>query len=238
VTGESVIWAIIPAAGAGSRMQTAIPKQYLPLRNRPVLAHTLERICGYSRVRGVLVGIAAHDSHWHSMQMGAAKLRAFLGTFQGGAQRAHTVLNGLDALSNRAQEDDWVMVHDAVRPCVRHADIDALIAATGGSDGALLALPVSDTVKRADADGRVEQTISRNGLWRALTPQIFRYDALRQALHATIARGDDVTDEASAMERAGLRPRVIAGHADNVKITVAGDVALAEFILARQEQER
>lgn len=179
------------------------------------------------------------DAHWLSVKNKCAHLPNLLGTFQGSAQRAETVLNGLSALADRAQDTDWVMVHDAVRPCVRHADIDKLIdAATTSTDGALLALPIGDTVKRTDTEGRVRETVPRTGLWRALTPQMFRLGVLRDALHTTLIDGHEVTDESAAMERAGKRPRVIAGHPDNIKITVPGDIALAEFILARQEQEQ
>lgn len=220
-------------------MQAAVPKQYLPLRGRPVILHSVERICTHARVHGVLVGIAMDDAHWPNVKQKSTHLPNLLGAFQGGGQRAETVLNGVNALADQAQETDWVMVHDAVRPCIRHTDIDKLIdAATASTDGALLALPIGDTVKRTDAEGRARETVARTGLWRALTPQMFRFGALRAALRAALADGHEVTDESAAMERAGKRPRVIAGHPDNIKITVPGDIALAEFILARQEQQR
>jgi 2-C-methyl-D-erythritol 4-phosphate cytidylyltransferase len=231
------IWAVVPAAGIGTRMQAAVPKQYLPLSGRPILVHTLARLCTYPRVRGVLVGISPSDTHWSRCAGECAALPRFRGSFAGGAQRAATVLNGLRAL-HEAGDGDWVMVHDAVRPCVRHGDLDRLVEALAdGTDGGLLALPVTDTVKRADADGHVHETVPRAGLWRALTPQMFRLGRLRAALERALARGEEITDEAAAIEAAGGRPRVVEGQPDNIKITLPADLALAELYLARQAAE-
>ena len=183
-------------------------------------------------MRGILLGIAPDDNHWAAATVAAEKL---LGIFTGGATRAHTVLNGLASLATHAAEDDWVMVHDAVRPCVRLQDIDSLIEkATANIDGGLLAIPVSDTVKRADGSQRVEQTVPRNNLWRALTPQLFRWKHLEQALQQALARGVDVTDEAGAIEAAGGRPLLVPGHADNIKVTTPEDLPLAELYLRQQ----
>ncbi len=230
---ETNIWAIVPAAGTGARMQSDIPKQYLPLLGRPVILHTLERLCSYGRIAGVLVGIAPNDARWQTLQ--TTGLQKLLGTFAGGRTRVQTVLNGIAALVKRARADDWVMVHDAVRPCVRHADLDKLVAVVASSpDGALLALPISDTVKRADAQARVEETVSRAGLWRAHTPQMFRLAMLRDALTAVAATNEDITDDSAAVERLGARPRVVEGFADNIKITHSSDLALAEMFLRQQ----
>ena len=239
MTADAAIWAIIPAAGSGARMSSAVPKQYLPVRGKPVILHTLERICAHAHVRGVVVGIAMDDAHWPGVKNEITRLAKFQGAYQGGARRAETVLNGLNALADRAKDMDWAMVHDAVRPCVRHADIDLLIrAVTENTEGGLLAVPISDTVKRTDNAGRVEETVPRDGLWRALTPQMFRVGALRTALREALASGIEVTDEAAAMERVGIRPRVVAGQPDNIKVTVPGDIALAEFFLAQQERKQ
>ncbi len=232
------IWGLIPAAGVGLRMGTALPKQYLLLRGRPIILHTLERLCHYPRLSGVMVGISSGDRHWRMHETETERLPKFLGTYPGGATRAHTVLNGLKVLTAHAHETDWVLVHDAVRPCVRLADIDALVNVieTHG-DGGLLALPVADTVKRANEAGCVRETVSREGLWRALTPQMFRIGVLRNALERALARGDAITDEAAAIEMAGGHPRLVAGHPDNIKITLPGDLALAELFLKQQEKE-
>ena len=220
-------------------MRTATPKQYLPLSGRPVLWHTLARLCAYPRLEGVMLGVSAQDAYWPGLSEDCSRLPRFLGTYTGGATRAHTVLNGLRSLTARAPARDWVLVHDAVRPCLRHADIDKLIAAVGEDDnGGLLALPISDTIKRADAGDRAVETVSREGLWRAYTPQMFRIGLLAKALERALEQGDEVTDEAAAMEAAGFAPRLVAGCADNIKITLPEDMALAELFLKRQSEER
>lgn len=217
-------------------MQSAVPKQYLTLNGRPVILATLERLGTYPRLRGLLVGIASADAHWGGVEPQAARVSKFRGVFQGGATRAHTVLNGLRTLLQQAPETDWVMVHDAVRPCVRHADLDKLVAAvTPEKVGGLLALPLADTVKRADENGRAVETVPRERLWRALTPQMFRIGDLAGALSQAVAEGREITDEAAAIEHAGGRPLLVAGHADNIKITLPGDLALAELFLTQQE---
>ena len=216
-------------------MRAARPKQYLPLLGRAMLLHTLERLGRYPRLRGLVVGIAADDAYWPTL---TTEIPNLLTTYVGGAERAQTVLNGLRALETYAAPDDWVLVHDAARPCVRHTDIDSLLAAVAGhADGGLLALPLSDTVKRADHNGCVEETVARAGLWRALTPQVFRLAALSDALESAMRAGVEITDEASAMEFSGARPRLVHGHADNIKITEPEDMALAELFLREQERE-
>lgn len=232
------IWGLIPAAGVGLRMGSATPKQYLLLRGRPVILHTLERLCHYPRLSGVMVGISTQDRHWQSYATEAERLPKFLGTYPGGETRGHTVLNGLKALAAHAHDSDWVLVHDAVRPCVRLSDIDTLVNAVGSEEeGGLLALPMADTVKRADKAGRVDETVSRESLWRALTPQMFRIGTLRGALQQALAGGSEITDEAASIEAVGGKPRLVAGHADNIKITMPGDLTLAELFLKQQEKE-
>ncbi|HLD13148.1 MAG TPA: 2-C-methyl-D-erythritol 4-phosphate cytidylyltransferase [Burkholderiales bacterium] len=231
------IWGLIPAAGAGLRMGSAKPKQYLLIRGRPVILHTLERLCHYPRLSGVMVGIPVEDRYWQAHEIEAERLPKFLGTYPGGATRAQTVLNGLKALAAHARDGDWVLVHDAVRPCVRLSDIDALVnAVESGKDGGLLALPVADTVKRANKENQVAETIPREGLWRALTPQMFRIGTLRAALEKSLSRSPEITDEAAAIEAVGGHPILVKGHADNIKITLPDDLALAELFLKQQEK--
>lgn len=226
---------MVPAAGGGTRMRADRPKQYLSLLGRPILSRTLERLGSYPSLRGMLVGIADDDVYWATLTEPVPRL---LSTYAGGAERADTVLNGLRLLADFAQPDDWVLIHDAARPCLRHADIDLLLAATTGhSDGGLLALPVSDTVKRADHNGGVEQTVPRANLWRALTPQVFRVGALTEALTRALKAGVELTDDSSAMEFDGARPRLVHGHSDNIKITLPADLLLAENVLRAQERE-
>lgn len=179
-----------------------------------------------------MLGLAPNDRHWAALQWHHPRL---LGTYVGAPTRAATVLAGLDALvDEHARDDDWVLVHDAVRPCVRHEDIERVVAAAEPA-GALLASPLADTLKRADIDGRVDVTVPRADLWRALTPQVFRLGRLRTALRA--AGGLNVTDEAAAVEQLGDRPRLVAGAGDNIKITLPADMALAEMFLQRQAAE-
>lgn len=219
-------------------MRAAVPKQYLPLHGRTILEHTLDRLCRHPQVAGVVLGVAANDAYWSSLEKSGIDLPNFLGAYTGGAVRADTVLRGLDALGQRAAASDWVMVHDAVRPCVRAPDISRLIdTALANGRGALLAAPITDTVKRADADHVVRDTLPRTHLWRALTPQMFRVAELRQALTSALREQVELTDEAMAMERMGVLPQVVAGNPDNIKITVAADLALAELILTQQETE-
>lgn len=228
----------MPAAGTGTRMDSATPKQYLPLAGRPVILHTLERLCQCAAVQGVIVGLSIDDEHWRGLQPEFEAQEKFRGVFVGGVERADTVLNGLQALSQFADADDWVLVHDAARPSVRASDIDKLIHAVIGqhADGGLLALPVTDTVKRADTQQRVRETVVRDDLWRALTPQLFPIAALTQALEQALERGITVTDEASAMEHSGARPLLVQGHSDNIKITLPGDLALAQLFMQQQQE--
>lgn len=235
---ESAIWAVVPAAGVGSRMRSGVPKQYLLLLGRPVVLHALERLCTHPRVRGVFVGVAPQDIYWSKVAGTCSHWPKFLGAFDGGISRSQTVLNGLAAVAAHAHADDWVLIHDAARPCVRAADIDKLIAVdVRREDGALLAVPVTDTVKRVDTREQVLETMPRDGLWRALTPQMFGVDALRWALGAALQAGVAITDDAGAIERMGGKPRVVAGHPDNLKITVPTDLDLAELFIKRQQGE-
>ena len=228
-------WAVIPAAGLGARMGAASPKQYLSLRGKSVLQHTLSRIAGHPGIAATVLVIAAEDTHWPRIAGNFAGCSLLIA--HGGAERCHSVMNGLRALAAHAVPQDWVLVHDAARPCVRRADIDALITQLRDhAVGGLLGIPVADTMKRSDEQGNVIATVQREGLWRALTPQMFRYGMLSQALQAAIDQGETVTDEAAAMEIAGFTPRMVEGHADNIKITRPQDLALAELYLQQQER--
>jgi len=229
------LWAIVPAAGSGSRMQADRPKQYLELLGRPLLLHTLDRIVSYPHLQGVMLGLAPDDQQWTGLEY---KHPGRLEVYVGGSERARTVHLGLQALARHADPEDWVLVHDAARPCLRHADLDALLAVCQThDDGALLAVPLSDTLKRSDPNGQVRETIPRAGLWRALTPQVFRVGALMVALDHALQQGLEITDEASAMELSGARPRLVHGSSDNIKVTVPEDLTLAALILQSQLQE-
>jgi len=222
-------WVVMPAAGSARRMGAAVPKQYLPLAGRTVIEWSLAPFLQRERIAGVVVVISDGDPRWSQTPLaGHAKII----TTHGGAERMDSVLAGLRALETRAAAGDWVLVHDAARPCLSNADLDRLLTDLSNDDvGGLLAAPVVDTLKRADDDQHVAQTVSREKLWRALTPQMFRFELLRRALQSAVENRVAVTDEAQAVEALGLRPKLIAGDADNIKITLPEDLPRAERIL-------
>lgn len=205
-----------------------MPKQYLDLAGRPLIFHTLATLCDCSRIGQVCAILSPDDPWWPTYDWCALgpKLTA---RFCGGKTRAHSVINGLESIADEAADDDWVLVHDAARPCLAPAMLDALFDELADDPvGGLLAVPVADTLKRADSAQRVAATESRDGLWQAQTPQMFRYGLLRQAL---AGNADRVTDEAGAIEAAGLRPRLVRADASNLKVTYPGDLSLAQWIL-------
>lgn len=229
------IWAIVPAAGIGSRMMTSIPKQYLTIHGRAVLAHTLDRLGSVGAIQRIVVALHPDDRLWPNLGIDKGPR---LQHCDGGANRCESVLNALQVLANEAADDDLVLVHDAVRPCVSIRDINCVIsAARHHPAGALLATPASSTLKKADADGNVVTTVDRSDIWEAATPQVFRYDLLRRTLAGAIAAGRHVTDESSAVEMAGYAPRLVQGSADNIKITYPEHLRMAEMILAQRGQE-
>jgi len=229
---DAKVWAVVPAAGKGSRMGTEIPKQYLLLAEKSVLHHTLEVLTGHAQIAGVAIAISADDLRWPEI---AAAFSSSMHVARGWLERCHSVLAGIEALSEVASEHDWVMVHDAARPCLRAADIGRLIGELIDDPcGGILAVPVRDTLKRCNEAREIEQTVDRTRLWHALTPQMFRLGVLREAIGAAPDKGLIVTDEAQAIEAAGGVPRVVEGHADNIKITHPADLALAEIFLQAQ----
>jgi 2-C-methyl-D-erythritol 4-phosphate cytidylyltransferase len=234
------IFALIAAAGTGTRMARgepdAVPKQYLPLSGKPVLWHAVRGVC-VPPVESVFVVLAPGDKAFEGFDWSA-----FAGQLEplycGGASRAESVHNGLLAAMAAVDADDWMLVHDAARPCLPRADLERLIAeCAGDAVGGLLAMPVADTVKRAVKDEagaiRAEATTDRSQLWLAQTPQMFRAGLLAQALHG----GDHgtITDEASAIERLGLKPRLVTGSRDNIKLTYPEDMRIAQALLERRE---
>jgi 2-C-methyl-D-erythritol 4-phosphate cytidylyltransferase/2-C-methyl-D-erythritol 2,4-cyclodiphosphate synthase len=232
------VWAIVPAAGRGARFaastEASVPKQYAPLLGTTVLEWSLRALLAEPRVHAVMVALAADDARWPSIaaRLASPKLR----TTVGGANRQDSVANGLEALAAEAAADDWILVHDAARPCLSAADLGALLeavaqpaAGAANRDGAVLAVPVVDTVKRELGDHVA--TVDRQGLWRALTPQVFAFAQLRHALKEAKLAGVEVTDEAQAVERLGLRPTLVQGSPFNVKVTRLQDLAMAADIL-------
>jgi 2-C-methyl-D-erythritol 4-phosphate cytidylyltransferase len=220
-------YAIVPAAGSGSRFGSEKPKQYLDLLGRPLIYHTLAALTACPDIERVWVVLAPDDPWWP--QYDWSGLGAKLETVRcGGATRAESVTNGLQAAAMVATDDDWILVHDAARPCLSAAMLDSLISELADDPvGGILAVPVADTVKRADAEQRVAATEPRDGLWQAQTPQMFRYGQLQKSLKNEIS----VTDEAGAIEAAGLKPKLVRGDSTNLKVTWPADLALAAMIL-------
>lgn len=218
-------YVLIPAAGSGSRMGSELPKQYLPLHGKPLIHHTLSVFDAHPAIDHIFVVLSPEDSGW--TPCGSKKITVLR---CGGATRAATVLNGLNAMGAVAGAEDWVLVHDAARPCLSHALLDRLLAELRHDPvGGLLAVPVADTLKRADAHGRVARTEPREGLWRAQTPQMFRHALLREAL---LAIGTDApTDEAQAVEFLGHAPKLVPGDGENLKVTYPEDLRMAALIL-------
>ncbi|MGM0769502.1 MAG: 2-C-methyl-D-erythritol 4-phosphate cytidylyltransferase [Pseudomonadota bacterium] len=226
-------WLIVPAAGIGQRMQSECPKQYLKIDHRFILDITLSRTLEAAPFAGCVVALNPADAWWSSTD---ASKDARIQTCPGGSERADSVLAALQALAGTAAPDDWVLVHDAARPCLHPDDLVRLMSqlehhAVGG----LLAAPVADTIKRSGPTGlpEVVETVDRRQLWRALTPQMFRYSTLVAALRHALNEGHPVTDESSAVEFSGNIPVLVEGRPDNIKVTVPADLALAGFILSQ-----
>jgi 2-C-methyl-D-erythritol 4-phosphate cytidylyltransferase len=228
---------VIPAAGSGRRFASAVPKQYAPLGSSTVIEHALAPFEADADCAGIAVALAAGDTDWPAI---AARRTRLIETTEGGEQRAHSVRNALRALATRVREDDWIMVHDAARPCFAAADLALLKRELSSHPvGGLLAVPLADTLKRALEPAshvtHVDSTLDRDGLWRAATPQVFRFGMLLRALEAALASGRLPTDEAQAIEWSGQRPRLVAGRADNIKVTTADDLVLAGAILSTEK---
>jgi 2-C-methyl-D-erythritol 4-phosphate cytidylyltransferase len=223
-------YALIPAAGGGSRMAAEYPKQYLSLAGKPLIWHALKTLTGVPTIERVFVVLAPDDALWEGFEWPefAARLTVLR---CGGATRAESVTNGLKAMRASVAAADWVLVHDAARCCLTSAHVEKLIAESGDDPvGGLLAVPVADTLKRAEEGQRIAATVSRENLWQAQTPQMFRHGMLLDALE----RAPAVTDEASAIEALGLRPKLVAADATNLKVTYPLDLQLAEWILANR----
>ena len=235
-------WAIVPAAGVGSRMSqgsrhdSSLPKQYLSIGTDTILSLTLERLDSSGILSGIVLVLGDEDDWFEKLDL---SLNTALVTVKGGAERMHSVNNGLAALENMAADTDWVMVHDVVRPCVRVEDIQAL-ASTLADDpvGGILAYPVSHTLKKVTQDREIECTVPREQYWQAATPQMFRYKLLQKALGRAVTANQLITDESHAVELAGYGVKMIPCSGDNIKITHREDLMMAEFILSRQKQSQ
>lgn len=231
MSNSPVFWAVVPAAGVGKRMQADRPKQYLPLTHATVIDHSLSRLIDSNLFDAVAVAISDEDPYWSLLAISAHQK---IITAPGGKERADSVLSALNVLSDKANAHDWVLVHDAARPCITPADIHKLVGQLKQDDvGGILALSSHDTLKQVNGNS-IEHTIDRCQIWRALTPQMFRYGMLKQALEQTIGN-PSVTDESSALELMGFSPKIVEGRPDNIKITRPEDLPLAQFYMEQQQ---
>ncbi len=237
MSAEAPVWAVVPAAGSGSRMSADRPKQYLEFGGKTVIEHTLDRLLGHPQISGAVVVIDAGDEYWPTLGYAAA---APVTTVDGGAERHQSVYSGLCALRDAAGEEVLALVHDAVRPLVSADEVTRVInAARRHAGGAVLACPLADTLKRqADDDQAIQSTVPRERLWRAQTPQVFELRLLLAALRRVIDEGLVVTDDAAAMELLGYRPALVEGRPENIKITQPGDLRLAELIWSDQRDKQ
>jgi 2-C-methyl-D-erythritol 4-phosphate cytidylyltransferase len=229
------LWFIVPAAGIGQRMGAAVPKQYLPFANATILETTLNTLLAIKPLAGIVVAIHPKDTHWSTLPVSQ---HAKVYTVTGGDERADSVLSALDFLHssflvNESKENErrWVLVHDAARPCISPASIYDLVNTLADDDvGGILGVNSSDTLKRVNDQQVIESTVDRSDIWQAQTPQMFRYGLLRSALNQAIQSKQAITDEASALELAGYTVNIVAGRRDNIKITQADDLPIAEAI--------
>ena len=234
VSKNNKVWAIVPAAGTGSRMGGHLPKQYLPLQGKVVIEHTLERLLALDTIEGIVVALNSRDEQFSSL---AIVNHPKVQTVIGGHQRSDSVLAALISLQKKAKLSDWVLVHDAARCCIRIDVVSHLLQSLADDNvGGIVAVPASDTLKQVSDDHNILLTLDRSVIWQAQTPQLFRYGLMREALQVALQKGQAITDEASAIELAGYKAKVIMGHHDNIKITHPEDLVLAEAILRQQEK--
>ncbi|GAA6136199.1 2-C-methyl-D-erythritol 4-phosphate cytidylyltransferase [Oceaniserpentilla sp. 4NH20-0058] len=222
------LFAVVPAAGIGARMQADRPKQYLSLGGQTILEHTLERLLAFSFIECIALPIANHDAFFDGFYISHHEK---IHTCAGGSERFESVLNGLNyLLENGAKVTDWVMVHDAARPCITQADLIHLYQSRS-EQGSILGVQVRDTMKRTDEQGNVISTVEREQLWHALTPQLAPIGVLKTCIDECVAKGKLVTDEASALEFCGLQPKMVAGHPSNIKVTRPDDLMMAQAFI-------
>lgn len=233
MTSNNRIWAVVPASGIGQRMRSDKPKQYLSFCGKTILEHTLDRLLACDHIHGAVLILSKDDQCWRELNYISRKP---LVTTEGGAERQDSVINGLLKIQQLDKDDPLAMVHDAVRPLVSLQDLSALINAFDqGNQGAILASPLTDTIKRDSNEGSIAETIDRKGLWRALTPQLFDSNLLLKALQQARAKQQQMTDDSAAMEALGYRPLLVEGSSENIKITRPDDLKLAELIWLNQK---
>ena len=226
------VHALIPAAGSSQRFGGSVPKQYAQLRGKCVIAHSIDAVSRHAMVRSVTVALAARDVLFDEL---VRPSYPGIQTVTGGDSRAKTVLNGLRFIREQQPDCSHVLVHDAARPCLSEEELKRLLEeGLSEEEGAILAIPVNDTLKLANSSRHIDRTVDRTNYWAAQTPQLFPVNALIASLDQALSAGEAPTDEAMALERAGLHPGLVAGSSTNIKITTAADLALAEFILQQR----
>ncbi len=223
------IIALVPAAGTGTRLGDSLPKQYLSLNGKPMIFHTLAALARVSRIHRIVIVLSPEDQHWPQFEADWSALGARISVLKvGGKSRGESVANGLAALAGEMAANDWALVHDAARPCIRTELVEQFLDELENDPvGGLLALPLADTIKQDDGQQRVERTVPREGIWRAQTPQMFRYGTLTRALGQFVG----ATDESQAVEFLGMSPRLVTGEPINLKVTYARDMDLARILL-------
>ena len=234
---DEKVWVVIPAAGIGKRMQSDIPKQYLKINNKTVLEHTLNCFLTHDEVAGIIVVLNSDDYYWKTIKLSSNHDKPIY-TVEGGKERSDSVMQGLDYLLMVEQlaKDSWVMVHDAARPCLIEKDINSLLSIRSNNTvGGILASPVRDTMKRSvnnkNSKNVISNTESRDNLWHALTPQMFRIGELKSAIYHCLEKGITITDESSALEATGKEVELVEGSMNNIKITQQSDFEMATLLL-------
>jgi len=224
---------VMPAAGVGKRMRSTCPKQYLTIKQKTILEHTVQRLLSHEAISHIVIALGENDEYFPSTSLASNKQ---VTRVVGGKERVDSVLAGLQSIDKDTHH--WVLVHDAARPCVQHQDLTKLMAYCIEHDhGAILAAPVRDTMKQAKADGVIDKTLDRSQMWHALTPQMYKTTELISAISQGLAQGIEITDESSAMEAFGYTSGLVSASSDNIKITQPTDLTLAEFILEQQSSE-
>ena len=230
MSNNNRLWVVIPAAGIGKRMGVDIPKQYITVCDKAIIEHTVEKFTSRNDLQGILVALSNSDQHWSTLELSENNK---ITTVTGGEERYKSVYNALCSLKNKADDDDWILVHDAVRPCITTSEIDQFIADLDHLNGigGILALPCFETMKKANTNHEIEETIDRKFIWHAQTPQMFRYKKLFLAIEKIMNENIFITDEAMAMELAGYKPMLIQGTHSNIKITDQNDLKYLESFL-------